>query len=198
MRPEAAGRSAGQQGIRHRAPQRWYLILLSFCSRKAVLVDLSSMKTLLNMYGYPSPCRLALHGRDLGRGAEAAGGRDTEGAEDQVVGEDARRRFLQGCSRRRQRATLPRPARRRLHRPGGRHGRLHHHRYIRIRLETKKTCCRRKCKITLNILSFSIEEPKESMVYLQESLLHEMWEEFKFAINWRAGDTKPIKAESTR
>merc|ERR1712142_1038128 len=29
-----------------------------------------------------------------------------------------------------------------------------------------------------------------------ESLLHEMWEEFKFAVNWRAGDTKPIKTGS--
>ena len=26
--------------------------------------------------------------------------------------------------------------------------------------------------------------------------MHEMWEEFKFAINWRAGDTKPIKTGS--
>ena len=24
-----------------------------------------------------------------------------------------------------------------------------------------------------------------------------MWEEFKFAVNWRAGDTKPIKSGST-
>ena len=24
-----------------------------------------------------------------------------------------------------------------------------------------------------------------------------MWEEFKFAVNWRAGDTKPIKTGST-
>eukprot|EP00090_Calanus_glacialis_P018188 TRINITY_DN28216_c0_g1_i1.p1 TRINITY_DN28216_c0_g1~~TRINITY_DN28216_c0_g1_i1.p1 ORF type:complete len:919 (-),score=157.38 TRINITY_DN28216_c0_g1_i1:468-3224(-) len=29
-----------------------------------------------------------------------------------------------------------------------------------------------------------------------ESLMHEMWEEFKFAVNWRAGDTKPIKTGS--
>ena len=26
--------------------------------------------------------------------------------------------------------------------------------------------------------------------------MHEMWEEFKFAVNWRAGDTKPIKTGS--
>ena len=30
----------------------------------------------------------------------------------------------------------------------------------------------------------------------QESLMHEMWEEFKFAVNWSAGDTKPIKTGS--
>jgi hypothetical protein len=28
---------------------------------------------------------------------------------------------------------------------------------------------------------------------VQESLLGEMWSELKFAVNWRAGDTKPIK-----
>ena len=27
--------------------------------------------------------------------------------------------------------------------------------------------------------------------------MHAMWEEFKFAVNWRAGDTKPIKTGST-
>ena len=26
----------------------------------------------------------------------------------------------------------------------------------------------------------------------QESLLHEMWQDLKFAVNWKAGDTKPI------
>ena len=32
----------------------------------------------------------------------------------------------------------------------------------------------------------------------QESLLHEMWEELKFAVDWSAGDTKPIKPDSRR
>ena len=31
----------------------------------------------------------------------------------------------------------------------------------------------------------------------QESLLHEMWQDFKFAVDWRAGDTKPIKPGSS-
>ena len=31
----------------------------------------------------------------------------------------------------------------------------------------------------------------------QESLLHEMWADFKFAVDWRAGDTKPIKPGSS-
>ena len=26
-----------------------------------------------------------------------------------------------------------------------------------------------------------------------ESLLHDMWEDLKFAVDWRSGDTKPIK-----
>ena len=30
----------------------------------------------------------------------------------------------------------------------------------------------------------------------QASLLHEMWEDLKFAIDWRSGDTKPIKPEN--
>jgi len=30
-----------------------------------------------------------------------------------------------------------------------------------------------------------------------ESLLHEMWADFKFAVDWRAGDTKPIKPGSS-
>ena len=31
----------------------------------------------------------------------------------------------------------------------------------------------------------------------QESLLHEMWQDLKFAVDWRAGDTKPIKPGSS-
>ena len=33
---------------------------------------------------------------------------------------------------------------------------------------------------------------------VQESVWAEMWEELKFAVNFRAGDTKPIKSGSSR
>ena len=32
--------------------------------------------------------------------------------------------------------------------------------------------------------------------HLQESLMHQMWEDFKFAIDFRAGDTKPAEGAS--
>ena len=31
---------------------------------------------------------------------------------------------------------------------------------------------------------------------LQESLMHNMWQDFKFAVNFRAGDTKPVEEGS--
>ena len=36
------------------------------------------------------------------------------------------------------------------------------------------------------------------LLCVQESVWAEMWEEFKFAVNFRAGDTKPIKRGSSR
>lgn len=49
--------------------------------------------------------------------------------------------------------------------------------------------------IIIAVFEFSWKRRKLA-VDENESLLHEMWEDFKFAVDWRAGDTKPIKPGS--
>ena len=60
-----------------------------------------------------------------------------------------------------------------------------HHCCLWIRLEEKENPGRRECKDQKRKWS-SVEDS-------QESLLWEMWKELKFAVNWNAGDTKPIR-----
>merc|ERR1719259_1026522 len=50
--------------------------------------------------------------------------------------------------------------------------------------------------IVIAVFEFSWKRRKLA-VDENESLLHEMWEDLKFAVDWRAGDTKPIKPGSS-
>ena len=76
-----------------------------------------------------------------------------------------------------------------------------HHCRLRVCVEEEEAACRPKCLLDsqnifckLVVFQKATFQSTGSHLHLsQESLLSEMWKELKFAVNWNAGDTKPIR-----